>query len=356
MLPSGSGQGTGSVDGEFAGPPCYIPIKPSLQVSSVANESTARRIDTPSAGDPCIRGVRVEKSLDARPRSGFGLFRFRAEWKVRELLLRIRSVVKRYSNPRLSHERGGFPFVNRSYRPPIPQAEVIDSGLERYRERNWRRYFSKRLTGRGLEIGPLHRPLPRHRGMTVDSIDRYSLDELRAAYPELWEYPITEPTILGDAATLETVADGSYDFVIAAHVIEHMRNPLGAIEQWIRVLRPGGFLYLIVPDKRTTFDRHRVRTTVPHMVLDFLEPSAARDFEHFVDYAMHVNHAPMDGVIDEARRLAAMDYSIHFHVFIPSDMSALVRWFGAHVRPVRLVEGPCMAPGSDEFHLLIRKE
>lgn len=283
-------------------------------------------------------------------------FTFRAQWKAREVALRVRSVVLRYLNPRLSYERGGLPFVNRSYRVPIPQAEVIEAGLQHYRERNWRRHFSRRLTGHGLEIGPLHRPLPRHPGMTVDYLDRYPLEELRRAYPELREYAIVAPTVLGDAATLDTVADSSYDFLVAAHVIEHMRNPLGSIEQWVRVLRPGGLLYLIVPDKRTTFDRHRVRTLVPHLVLDYLEPSIERDFEHFLDYAVHVNHAPPDEAIAEARRLVALDYSIHFHVFLPSDVVALVRWFSANVTPVELVEGPSMAPGSDEFHLLVRKK
>ena len=52
-----------------------------------------------------------------------------------------------------------------------------------------------------------------------------------------------------------------------------MRNPIGALVNWLRVVRDGGLLYLIVPDKRRTFDQLRVRTTLEHMVLDYQQPS-----------------------------------------------------------------------------------
>jgi SAM-dependent methyltransferase len=154
---------------------------------------------------------------------------------------------------------------------------------------------------------------------------------------------------------VKTVRDASFDFVVAAHVIEHMRNPIGAIAAWLRVLKPGGHLYLIVPDKRYTFDRARVRTTLEHMILDYREPSPARDLEHFVDYARFVHQLEGEAAIADARRLIAGDYSIHFHTFIPKDLVALARWIAAHVTPVEIAEGPTMSAEADEFHLLLRK-
>ena len=236
-----------------------------------------------------------------------------------------------------------------------PQACVEDDGLRRCEARDWRAHFTAQLFGRGIEIGPLHRPMPTHPGMQVDYIDRCTVEQLRAQYPELNECPLVEPTVIGDAETMGGVDDGGYDFLIAAHVIEHMRNPLAALQHWRRVVKPGGLLYLLVPDKRCTFDRKRVRTTLEHLILDYESPSAERDFEHFLDYAVHVHDKGGDEALREAERLRDIDYSIHFHVFVPADIVALLAWFAAHVAPLTLVEGPTKAPGADEFHLLLQK-
>lgn len=235
----------------------------------------------------------------------------------------------------------------------IPQAGIVEKNLERYEALDWRSHFSKQLNGRGLEIGPLHRPLVHHAAMNVEFVDRLTVKEMREHYPELKDLPLVEPDIIDDAETLSKVPDAEYDFVISAHVIEHMRNPLEALKQWCRVTKPGGKLYLIIPDKRAIFDKRRVRTTLPHIILDYMRPSSDRDYEHYLDYAIHVHDKSAEEALTEADRLLATDYSIHFHVFLPSDVSALIAWFSKNVKPVRVLEGPVMAPGSDEFHFLL---
>jgi len=230
---------------------------------------------------------------------------------------------------------------------------VIEVNLDAYELRDWRKYFSDKLSGKGLEIGPLHRPMVRHDGMDIDYIDRCTVKELREQYPELDELPLIEPDILGDAETLDTVEDDSYEFIIAAHVIEHMRNPLGALEQWCRVVKPGGKIYMIVPDKRKTFDARRVRTTLPHIILDYRRPSKERDYEHYLDQAIHVHYKTGDDALKKADFFVETDYSIHFHVFLPTDMVNMLNWFSENIRPLKIAEGPTLAPGSDEFHFLL---
>jgi len=39
----------------------------------------------------------------------------------------------------------------------------------------------------------------------------------------------------------------SFDRVIATHVLEHIPDPVTVLEEWVRVLRPGGVLSLILP-------------------------------------------------------------------------------------------------------------
>ncbi len=56
------------------------------------------------------------------------------------------------------------------------------------------------------------------------------------------------------------IADGRYDLVFSSHSLEHSISPLFALWEWKRVLRPGGYLYIVLPfpveiDSRTS-DKH----------------------------------------------------------------------------------------------------
>lgn len=220
---------------------------------------------------------------------------------------------------------------------------------------DWRKICSQMLHGRGLEIGPLQKPMITHAGMAMEYIDRFTVADLRAQYPELNELPLVEPNIIGDAETLAPVPNNCYDFLIAAHVIEHMKNPIGALSHWLRVIKPGGFLYLVVPDKRITFDVHRARTSLAHIILDYKNPSAERDFEHYLDFAFSPRNKTGDAAIQEAEDMVKTDYSIHFHTFIPSDVVRLLTWFSENVSPVYTILGPAKVPDSEEFHFVLKK-
>lgn len=231
---------------------------------------------------------------------------------------------------------------------------AVDPHVASDRSKDWRAHYAARLRGHGLEIGPLHRPLTLPAGITVDYVDRLSVADLRAHYPELGALDLVEPTFLDDAETLATVPDAKYDFVWAAHVMEHMRSPIAALRQWCRVTKRGGLVHLILPDKRRTFDRKRARTLLEHIILDYERPSRERDYEHYLDYATNADGKVGAEAIRHADALIARDYSIHYHVFIPTDVLALVTWFAANVRPVTVVEGPSQSPDTDEFHLMLR--
>lgn len=53
-------------------------------------------------------------------------------------------------------------------------------------------------------------------------------------------------TAVEDATKL-SYDDNSFDRVIAAHVLEHLPNPHEVLQEWARVLKPGGTLTLVLP-------------------------------------------------------------------------------------------------------------
>ena len=61
------------------------------------------------------------------------------------------------------------------------------------------------------------------------------------------KYEGADPEVTGDASKLP-VADNSLDYIIAAHLFEHLLNPIPVLLEWKRVLKPGGILYAVVPE------------------------------------------------------------------------------------------------------------
>ncbi len=91
-----------------------------------------------------------------------------------------------------------------------------------------------------------------------------------------------------------------------------------------------------------------------HMLRDYYEPSRERDREHFLDWSVQVDGKKGMEALGASRQLEDLDYSIHFHVFEPSDIVALLEWFKENICSIEFLEGPVMAPNSIEFHLLLR--
>lgn len=53
----------------------------------------------------------------------------------------------------------------------------------------------------------------------------------------------------GDATLMADVPDDSYKTVYASHVLEHLADPIKALRNWYRILRPGGYLLVSVPHR-----------------------------------------------------------------------------------------------------------
>lgn len=52
----------------------------------------------------------------------------------------------------------------------------------------------------------------------------------------------------GDATTLPGIAPETFDFVYSSHCLEHLDDPGRALSRWEEVVKPGGYLVIVVPD------------------------------------------------------------------------------------------------------------
>jgi SAM-dependent methyltransferase len=185
------------------------------------------------------------------------------------------------------------------------------------------------LRGVGCEIGALHNPLRVPACAQVKYVDRMPVGKLREQYPELKDTALVPVDIVTNGETLEGIADASMDFVIARNFLEHCEDPIGTVATFLRVLVPGGIVYLGIPDKRHTFDRDRPLTTLAHLIDDHEHGAGRSRRAHFEEVARFTSGAQSDS---EVRRIAddlmARDYSIHYHVWSQRELLELMLYLG----------------------------
>ena len=203
--------------------------------------------------------------------------------------------------------------------------------------------FARLLHGHGLEIGAFTDPLP-------------VPDATRVMHSDWMVHPgVRAPDIVSDAESFATVADETFDFVIANHVLEHLTDPIRALAEWHRILKPGGLLMLALPDKRFTFDAKRKRTTLAHLLEDHAStaPPAVRNRAHLDEWAEHVEKL-RPGTEEHKKWIEQQlrdGYAVHNHVWIPRDILDLIEWL-AQWRIERFAN---TSPLTNEFIFLLRR-
>lgn len=211
----------------------------------------------------------------------------------------------------------------------------------------------KFLSGAGLEVGAGNRPFPVPPGVRVfygDIRDRAALQGFFDG-----EAVMEGKTI--DAQTFAGIADSSLDFIICAHVIEHLRDPVGSIVSALRVIRPGGVHILAVPDLRFTFDRRRPETTVAHLLGDYVDGGAGTSRQAYEEHLRYV-HPELTGehyAEAEIERQAEenvkrwQDFDIHFHAWTRRGFEALLERV-AELAPFTMVEAASV--GNENIFVL----
>ncbi len=133
--------------------------------------------------------------------------------------------------------------------------------------------------------------------------------------------------LIGEAALMNDVESCTYEFLLASHVLEHMANPLKALQAWGRVLKPSGTIVLVVPHRDGTFDHRRPVTSMDHIVSDFVRDVPETDNTHVQEILeLHdLSRDPGAGSREAfvARARNNIQYrSLHHHVF---DTELLLR-------------------------------
>lgn len=107
--------------------------------------------------------------------------------------------------------------------------ETSTSMIRRLHDSNFLRFY---FNGDGVDIGGLPDPLLLYQEFfpLCRSIKTWDLSD-------------------GDAQFMRDVRDETFDFVYSSHCLEHLNDPKEALENWVRILKPGGHIIVTVPDE-----------------------------------------------------------------------------------------------------------
>jgi SAM-dependent methyltransferase len=125
---------------------------------------------------------------------------------------------------------------------------------------------------------------------------------------------------IAEGSDLSLLKDNQFDFLLSSHSLEHIANPIKALNHWRRILKQRGRLVLILPDSSVTFDRKRPITKLEHMIEDYNNDVQEDDETHFKEvidlHDMDLDKALGSRDILKERTIQNLSYrAVHHHVF-----------------------------------------
>ncbi|MHB8304110.1 MAG: class I SAM-dependent methyltransferase [Acidobacteriaceae bacterium] len=135
-----------------------------------------------------------------------------------------------------------------------------------------------------------------------------------------------------DATDLSELDKQTYDFVLSCNNIEHIANPLKAVEQWVSLLKPNGVIVIVAPKKEANFDHNRSTVKFTHLIQNYKDCVQEDDLEHLEEILkLHdLTLDPPAGTPEQFKERSLKNFEnrcLHHHVFSLQVLSEVCLYF-----------------------------
>lgn len=137
---------------------------------------------------------------------------------------------------------------------------------------------------------------------------------------------------IAEGFDLSFIENKQYEFILSCHSLEHIANPLKALLEWNRVVKIGGRIALVLPDKNFTFDVNRPITKFEHLLEDLNNNTTELDTTHFSEI-IELHDLSRDIIESKEalkNRVEQNDQirAVHHHVFDFALISQMLNYAG----------------------------
>jgi SAM-dependent methyltransferase len=126
---------------------------------------------------------------------------------------------------------------------------------------------------------------------------------------------------VNEGSDLNTISNNQYDLILSCHSLEHIANPIKALKEWMRVLKPNGYILIILPNPIYTFDHKRPISKLDHLINDYLNEIDERDLtclEEIIEFHDMQRDPSGPNTFLELKERSMKNYEnrcLHHHVF-----------------------------------------
>ncbi len=141
---------------------------------------------------------------------------------------------------------------------------------------------------------------------------------------------------ISEATDLSLIPSSKYEFVISSNCLEHVANPLKAIEEWVKVVKKGGLLFLVLPNKDYCFDHNRPITEFSHLFEDYQNNITENDLTH-LNEILELHDLEMDkpaGSLEQFKERSLKNFenrALHQHIFDINVLKEIFSYFKLEV-------------------------
>ena len=152
------------------------------------------------------------------------------------------------------------------------------------------------LKGKGIEIGAFEHPSIIPNATELITCDRLTLENAKKLFPEVNCRLMKEPNIIFDidADGLEIFPNESLDFIVLNHVIEHLVNPIKALQEIFRSLKTDGYFAVSAPDKNYTYDKGRPLTPFSDILNEYHQKTTEAPLQKYFPLIKYIHKNLLD--------------------------------------------------------------
>lgn len=243
-----------------------------------------------------------------------------------------------YADICITSEKFYFPIKKELLNKGIEQKQIMDKDF-------WMGFCMKEylkdvsFSGRGIEVGGPSKIFESiYSNMKCDGINYCEKTVWGEVTSVVYCYgkKVLGRQYISDATDMHIIKDESYDFLLSCNNLEHIANPLKALKEFVRVVKPGGNIVIMVPNKNYTFDHNRDYTTFEHILNDYRNHIDEKDLSH-LNEILKLHDLTMDKaagtreVFVERSKNNYVNRCLHHHVFSLQVLEQMAKFLEINV-------------------------